>query len=123
MAVMNSDRQGGYTASADLSAKQFHFAVVSGERTLTFAGTAGLLCVGVIGNKPLAGQPIELLIGPEPKITCSAALAAGAKISTNNAGQAKAAATGENILGTLGEASPGAGAVCAFFFEPGAIAP
>jgi hypothetical protein len=122
MATINSERQGGLTASADLSAKQYCFAVVSGDRTVTFAGTAGLLCAGVIENKPLLGQAVSLLVGPEIKVVASATITAGQKISTTNAGTAKVAVTGETILGQAIEGAT-VGAIFAATFEPGAIAP
>lgn len=122
MATMNSERQGGFTASADCTGKQYSFAAISGARTATFVGTAGAIALGVIGNKPNTGQAMEILIGPEVKITLSATLTAGAKVSSNNAGLAKAAATGENILGQLVEGGA-VNEVVAMIFEPQGLAP
>ena len=122
MATMNSDRQGGLTASADCSAKQYCLAVPSGNRTVTFAGTAGLSCIGVFGNKPKLGEAVELLVGPEVKVVLSATMAAGAKYSATNTGTAKAAVTGENICGQLLEGGI-AGDIVAATFNPQAIAP
>lgn len=122
MGTINSGRQGGLTASADLSAKQYCVAVSSGNRTVTFAGTAGLLGIGVIENKPTSGQAVSLLIGPEVKVVLSATMAANVKWSTTNTGTAKTAATGENILGVLLEGGV-AGDVVAATWEPGAISP
>lgn len=122
MAKIQSERFSGVTASADCSAKQYHFAVISGDETVTFAGTAGVKCVGVFNNKPASGDPAEILVGPIVKITLSATIAANADISTTNAGQAKAAATGERILGQLLEGGA-SGEVRAMYFNPGPIAP
>lgn len=122
MATMNSGRQGGMTASADCTGKQYCFAALSGARTVTFVGTAGAIAIGVLGNKPNTGQAAEVLVGPEVKITLSATLSAGAKVSSTNAGLAKAAATGENILGQLVEGGVN-GDVVAMMFEPQGLAP
>lgn len=122
MATINSDRISGLTASADCSAKQYCFAKISGDRTITFAGTAGEACIGVIGNKPVSGAPAEILVGPVVKITLSATITAGALISTTNAGLAKAAATGEKILGQL-IVGGAVNEVREMYFNPQAIAP
>ena len=122
MATTNSLRLSGLTASADCSAKQFCFAVVSGDRTVTFAGTAGLAAIGVIANKPAAGQAVELLVGPEVKVKLSATMAAGVNVSTTNAGLAKTAATGGVILGKLIEGGVN-GDIVSMYFNPQAISP
>jgi hypothetical protein len=122
MAVIQSERISGITASADCSAKQYCFAVISGDNTATFAGTAGLACIGVIGNKPASGDPMEILVGPIVKVVLSATIAAGAHISTTNAGLAKSAATGEKILGQL-LVGGAVNEVREMYFNPGPIAP
>lgn len=122
MATINSERFGGCTASADLSAKQYCIAVLSGARTVTFAGTLGVLGIGVIENKPTLGQAVSLLVGPEVKVVLSGTIAAGVKYTTNNAGLAITAATGHNILGQLIEGGV-AGDIVAATWEPGAISP
>jgi hypothetical protein len=122
MATINSDRISGITASADCSAKQYCFAAVSGDRTATFAGTAGIACLGVIANKPVSGAPMEILVGPVVKITLSGTISAGAHISTTNAGLAKSAATGEKILGQL-LVGGAVNEVREMYFNPGPIAP
>lgn len=122
MATINSNRISGLTASADCSAKQYTFAKISGNRTFTFAGTAGELCIGVIGNKPTSGQPGEILVGPVVKITLSTTMTAGQKVATTNAGLAQVAATGNTILGQL-IVGGAANEVVEMYFEPGAIAP
>jgi len=120
MGTINTGHQGGFTASADCSAKQYRFAVISGNRTVTFAGTAGVICVGVIANKAASGQAVDLMIGPEVKIELSATLTAGAKVMTTNVGTAAAATTGLVILGQLNEGGV-AGDVVAMMFEPNTV--
>lgn len=88
-------------ASADCSTKQDHFAIISGNETCTFAGTAGAGCIGVFNNKPKAGEAAGIDIGPIVFIKLSATLAANAVVSTTNTGTAKAAVATEHRLGRL----------------------
>jgi hypothetical protein len=120
MGTINSMHQGGFTASADLSTSQYRFAVISGNRTATFAGTAGIMAIGVIANKPTSGQAVDILVGPEVKIQLSATMTAGAKVMTTNTGLAAVATTGLIVLGTLVEGGV-SGDVVAMIFEPNTV--
>lgn len=121
MATINSQRQGGMTASVDCSAKQYYLVANSGVRTVA-PGTAGALCLGVLENKPPAGQAASILVGPEVKVVLSATLAAGAKYASAADGRAQAAATGNYIMGQLVEGGV-ANDIVAATFEPSGIAP
>lgn len=122
MGTINSQRQGGLTASADNSANQYKFIKITGNRTASVATVAGEVCIGVLGNKPVLGAAVEDLVGPEVKVRLGATLTANAKIATAADGRAQAAVTGNNILGYLVEGGV-ADDIVAMIFEPGAIAP
>lgn len=122
MATINSQRQGGMTASVDCSTKQYYLVVNSGVRTVAPASAAGALCLGVVENKPGVGVAASILVGPEVKIVLSAPLAAGAKYAAAADGRAQAAATGNYIMGQLIEGGV-ANDIVAATFEPAGIAP
>lgn len=106
------------TASADLSAKQYHFAKVSGDGTGTFP-VAGERAVGVILNRPIVGEAILLAdSGPVPIVAGAGGLAAGALVYSSAAGAGVTAATaGHFILGVCVEAAL-AGGVAMMIFHP-----
>ena len=122
MATINSQRQGGMTASVDCTAKQYFLVGISGDRTVAPIAVAGAMAMGVVANKPAVGQACSILIGPEIKVVLGATLAAGAKYSASATGTAQAAITGQNILGQLVEGGP-IGAIVSATFEPQGLAP
>src|SRR5688572_24642602 len=86
-------------AAADLSTKRYHFVRISAEFTGTTPGAAAADIVGVQLNAPsAAGQP--LLFRPSPdggtaEVMAGAAFAAGAPLTSNAAGRAVTATTGQ----------------------------
>ncbi len=122
MATINSERQGGLSASVDCTLKQYTLAILTGKRTVGPCATAGAICIGVIGNKPNVGQAAEILVGPEVKVVLGATLAPGAKFAASATGTAVAPATTNNILGQLVEGGV-AGEIVAAIFEPQGLAP
>lgn len=96
-------------ASGDLSASQFCAVAVdlNGRAVLPTAGGA---VVGVLQNKPASlGAEASIMVDGVTKMVASAAMGSMAIVSSTSAGQAKAAAAGEYIVGiTLtGAAAPG----------------
>lgn len=108
-------------ASADLSAKQFHFATVpDSNKQVTFVGTQGLMSIGVIQNKPTgAGQATEIMQTGISKVVAHAAVAAGAAVASSNTGRAITAATGNRVLGVAMEAAANAGEIIAVLLTGG----
>lgn len=110
-------------ASADCTAKQHHFAILSGDGTGTFAGTAGAGCIGVINNKPNVGEAMGVDVGPIVKITLAATLAANAVVMSDATGKAVAAATaGNHRLGRLIDGGD-ADDVVRMYFNPDGLVP
>ena len=90
-------------AASDLSAKQYYFAkVVSGGLDLAGAGEAA---IGVIQNKPLLNEAVELTVLGVTKVVAGAAITKGVPIASDSAGKAKAA-----VLGKVDTSDAGAAA-------------
>lgn len=102
-------------AAADLSAKQHHLLAVDSSSQVDSAGVgASVVAIGVLQNKPNA-QGIAASIHQTgiSKVVAGAAVAAGALVTTNAAGRAITATTGDFVSGTALEAAANDGEVIA----------
>lgn len=94
----NLFRPPGLVAAADLSAKQFYIVkMTSTGVNLCGDGEAPL---GVLLNKPTAGQACEVETLGITKVIGGAAITQGVLIASDANGKAKLAATGNYTLGT-----------------------
>lgn len=84
----------GVTASADLSAKQYYFVKMSGEKTVTVCAATTDNPIGVLQNAPTSGQPAEVCVVGLTKVSGDADLDYGNVIGTSSDGQAAAYAAG-----------------------------
>lgn len=91
---VDGDKLPGFTASADLSAKQFHFVKISGAGTVTVCSGATDKPVGVLQNAPTSGQAAEICWHGITKVSSDAALSRGDLIGTSADGQADAKTPG-----------------------------
>jgi hypothetical protein len=101
------------TASADLSAQQFRFVKSSGAGTVTVCAAATDLPIGVLQNKPVAGQAANVMITGVSKVVAGAAVAAGVEVGPDATGRAIAAVTGTRSKGISREAATAAGQIIA----------
>jgi len=85
---------GQFTASADLSAKQYHFVKMSGNDTVTVCAAITDVPVGVLQNNPASGGAAEVALLGVTKVVADGTLAAGNLIGTSADGQADAIAAG-----------------------------
>jgi hypothetical protein len=85
---------GQFTASADLSAKQYHFVKMSGNDTVTVCAAITDVPVGVLQNNPASGGVAEVALLGVTKVVADGTLAAGNLIGTSADGQADAIAAG-----------------------------
>lgn len=129
MATHNPLLVDSIVAADDLSAEQFKF-IALGTSTKTGqavrAGTAGMVVLGVLLNKPKAGEEALYQFVGRAKVKCAGTISAGAMITTNNAGVAIAATdggvastdvTGSNVIGQyLGSSTSVDGEVIEFLF-------
>lgn len=77
----------GYTASADLSAKQFYAVKISGALTVTVCAATTDIPIGILQNAPTSGQAAEICVIGHTKISCDAAITRGTPIGTSADGQ------------------------------------
>lgn len=70
---------------------------------------AGARVYGIVQNKPTIGQAAAIACRGKAKWEASAAIAAGANVSTANDGRARTAVTGDVIAGIAENAAAGAG--------------
>lgn len=82
-----------FTASADLSAKQFYAVVISGSRTVGLAAAnAGMR--GILQNKPTSGQAADICIEGVCKAIAGGTITAGNKLQVDLNGKLIANTTG-----------------------------
>ena len=94
---------GTFTASADLSAKQYHFVKMSGNNTVTVCAAITDIPIGVLQNTPESGYPAEVCLFGISKVVADGTLAAGNVIGTSADGQADAIAAGtDTTVYTMG---------------------
>lgn len=104
---------GTLTASADNSGNQFRYAKVSGSGTATVTAAPADVVLGVIQNKPKAGEAVDVMVTGISKVVAGAAVAAGAEVGSDAQGRAIAAATGARAFGIALEAASAAGQLIA----------
>ena len=101
-----------WPAGADLSTKQFYFVkLASGEVTVCAAVTD--LPIGVLQNKPTAGQSAEIVVLGSTKVSADTTITEGALIGSADDGQAEAKVIGtdttEYVCGRVLEAAGATG--------------
>lgn len=112
---------GQWTASADLSSKQYHFVKISGNNTVTVCAAITDVPVGVLQNAPSSGGAAEVCIFGVTKVVADGTLAAGNRIGTSADGQADAITAGtDTTVTTVGQAlkAASAGETVEIFFNP-----
>ena len=92
---------GQCTASADLSAKQYHFVKMSGNNTVTVCAAITDRPIGVLQNTPTSGQAAEVCLFGITKVVADGTLAAGGLVGTSADGQADAIAAGTDTTVTV----------------------
>ena len=68
---------GTFTASADLSAKQFYIVKMSGDNTVTVCAAVTDVPIGVLQNTPASGEQAVVRVAGISKVSADATLAAG----------------------------------------------
>jgi hypothetical protein len=80
----------GLTASADLSAKQYYFVKISGDKTVTVCAATTDKPIGILQNDPESGEAAVVASGGVSKVSGDADLTAGNSVGTSADGQAAA---------------------------------
>jgi len=104
-------------AKVDLSAKQYFLVKISDHDEVDLAGD-GEAAVGVLLNKPKAGQPALVQIGGLAKVVAAGALNAPVRIASNAAGKATTATAGEYVVGVTTQDASGDGSIVECILSP-----
>ena len=108
----------GLSASADLSAKQYFFVKMSGEKTVDVCSAVTDKPIGVLQNDPTSGQAATVCAVGLTKVSGDADLNFGNSIGTSVDGQAAAytaADTTKYIVGQVVEGNTAAGGLATAF--------
>lgn len=119
MAEANYTRTLAFTADDDIVAYSF-VQPTSNSNNVDHVGTAGGQAIGVATHDASDGDVVGVMAeaGSMIPIRASAAIAAGANISSTNAGLAVTSASGNYILGVALEAADSAGDYITMVFQP-----
>jgi hypothetical protein len=99
-----------FTASGDLSGKQFHIMRANGEGTCAQASlSTDLAIIGVLQNKPQNAERATIAVEGVSKVVAGGALTANALITSNSSGRAAAVSSGSSDL-VIGRVLEAAGA-------------
>ena len=102
---------GTFTASADLSAKQYYIVKMSGDNTVTVCAAVTDVPIGVLQNKPASGGQAVVRVFGMSKVSADATLAAGDIIGTSADGQAQPVTQcSETTVYNIGQAVTGGAA-------------
>ena len=113
-----------FTATADLSGKQFYCVdldatnATSNLANVVVASVAGQKVLGVLQNKPIAGQTANVMLYGITKAIAGGTVTQGDLVTTDANGKVVTAATGNFILGRALE-SAAAGGVFSVLLLPG----
>lgn len=102
-------------AAADLSAKQYYFVKITSGGKADVCAAATDRPVGVLQNKPTAGNTAEIVVSGVTKVSSDAGLTAGNLIGTSGDGQADAKTPGtdttEYVVGQMLTTTGGANVI------------
>jgi len=95
-----------FEAAADLSDKQYYFVEITAENKVNAASTLGEITVGILQNKPKAGEAAWVRFGGTSKVVASTAIAVGDLVTTAAGGKAVGTTTsGHYVWGQAIEAA------------------
>ncbi|CAB4122315.1 Bacteriophage VT1-Sakai, H0018 [uncultured Caudovirales phage] len=100
MATDNIGMNLSLVAAADLSAKQFLVVKADSAGKAALAGASDTNQIGIVQNKPTAGQTATIRFAGVSKAAAGGTIAAGGAVTSDSAGKVIAATTGKQIIGT-----------------------
>ena len=112
-----------FKAGADLTAAQFKGVVLTGALTVGAPSSAGVSIVGVLQNKPNAGEACEIITSGISKALAGAAIAVNADVAMSNDGHFITAVSGNVVVGTALEAAAASGEIVAVLLRNLGIKP
>jgi hypothetical protein len=114
----------GFSAAADLSAKQYIIVRASGTNQCNQASHSAAVAaagwpIGVLQNKPKSGEAADICFLGMTKVQAGSSVTANGPITTNSSGRAVDAVSGDTIIGRALEASATEGLeITALIFPP-----
>tara|TARA_A100001391_G_scaffold70347_3_gene44943 strand:- start:3554 stop:3931 length:378 start_codon:yes stop_codon:yes gene_type:complete len=81
---------GSLSAASDLSAKQYHFVKLASETTVDIISANTDTPIGVLMNKPAAGEAAEICVLGIAKVKAHGSVTFGQVLGTTSAGKAEA---------------------------------
>lgn len=106
-------------AASDLSAKQFHFVKVSAANKVDLCTAVTDAPIGVLQNKPTAGQGASVRVYGVSKLSADAAISAGAILGTSTDSQAQTAVATNVVCARALEAAGAANEIISALVLPG----
>jgi len=109
------------TAENDLSSKQCYFVekgAAAGQ--VDVPDSAGDLVLGVLCNKPTAGQAALVQCAGVAKVKCGGAISYGDRVGTTNAGKAVAKAAADDLVAGIALEDGVDGDIISVLLTPGA---
>jgi hypothetical protein len=107
-------------AGADLSAAANYCKIVEGDQnSVTLANADTDLQFGILDSLNVQGAAVDVAIGGIGKVRVSGIIAAGALVTADTDGRAKAAVSGDRYVGVLMEASTAANDIVSILIAPG----
>lgn len=111
----------GLTAVGDLSAKQYHVAMLASTARTVKASTGPTAAnVGILDNDPVAGEPASVIGAGMAKAYSGAAIAAGDLVTANTTAQLVTTTTANNkVVGRAITAASGTAVLFEVFVAQG----
>lgn len=110
-----------FVSTNDLSTKQYFFVKLSAARTVVLCAAATDVPMGVLQNKPTAGQTAEVLVLGQTKLATAAATAVGSLLGTASTGLAAILVPGTDttkyVVGTNIDATGAANGLCTAYIN------
>ena len=99
MAFEKNIMQSTAPSGADLHLKQFYGVYLDSSLTAQVAGTAGMLCAGVLQNNPTAGQEAEIMQVGMTKAIAASGITVMDRVAVTATGLFATATSGQEIVG------------------------
>lgn len=92
-----------FVSTNDLRTKQYYGVKLSADRTVVLATAETDICIGVLQNKPNAGEMAEVMVIGRTPIVSKEALAAGVHVNVGADGKFEVCAAAENTKYNVGQ--------------------
>lgn len=115
---MNEGFAKTYNAGGAITARRLVKFDVAGDVVQASAAADLLIGVSDWSGDVVSGQRVDIHMGEQPEVEAGAAIAAGARLTSDANGKAVTAAAGEQCVGFATEAAAADGDVITFHYAP-----